>query len=393
MEYRSDRYGNKLSVLGFGLMRLPVRLAGIDLERSEGLVLAAVDGGVNYFDTAYLYTGSEEVFGRILARNPELRQKLHIATKLPHSQCRSYEDFDRLFNEQLRRLQVRSVDYYLIHNLADAAGWQRLVELGIERWVTAQQQAGRIGQLGFSFHGKQQGFLDLLEVRDWDFVQIQYNYLDENFQAGRTGLEAAARRGLPVVVMEPLRGGKLAGGLPRRAEQLFAAADPEVSVASWGFRWLFDQPEVTVVLSGMSNEDQLADNLQTAAVAPTGLLSEGQRQVYAEVIDIIRQTYKVPCTGCNYCMPCPQGVNIPGCFAAYNTRAAQGLGTGTFQYITSTAANRVDGYMGARLCIACGACKPKCPQGIDIVQSLREVRARMEPFWFGPLMAIVRRFT
>jgi len=193
-------------------------------------------------------------------------------------------------------------------------------------------------------------------------------------------------------VMEPLRGGKLASGLPRQVVQLFKAADAQASTAAWGFRWLYDQPEVTVVLSGMNGEQQMADNLATAATARPGMLSEQQHQLYAEVVGIIRQSYKVPCTGCNYCMPCPQNVNIPGCFSAYNARAAQGMVAGFSQYITSTAANHAGHYMGAKNCVACGACLKKCPQEIDIIAQLKAIARRMEPFWFNPAMAAWRKF-
>jgi predicted aldo/keto reductase-like oxidoreductase len=394
MQYRNDpKSGNELSLLGFGLMRLPRTLTQqIDIDKTEAMVRMAVEQGVNYFDTAYVYGGSEEAFGKVLARTG-LRDRLYLATKLPHAQCKRYEDFDRIFSTQLERLGTDHIDYYLIHNLPDTTLWQRLVDLGIERWIAQKQVDGQIGSLGFSFHGKQPDFLQLLDVHDWDFCQIQYNYLDENYQAGHAGLEAAAAKGLPVIIMEPLRGGKLATGLPKKAEQLFKAADSRASIASWGFRWVFDQPEATVTLSGMGSIEQLEDNLRTAADALPGALNPEQRALYEQVQDIVRESYRVDCTGCNYCMPCPSGVNIPGCFAAWNTRASQGLVAGYTQYITSTGANHAGRYSGPRQCVQCGACERKCPQHIAIMERLQEVNKEMEPFWFTGLLKIIQRFS
>lgn len=424
MQYRTDpRSGNRLSVLGFGLMRLPRGLAGIDQDKVTALVRQAVAGGVNYFDTAYVYPGSEAAMGRALAAlaaeeaggaglagaatdgaaaggepavgaQPDpaaapLRDRIFLASKLPHQQVSSPDDLDRIFEEQLRRLQAGRIDYYLIHNLSLPAQWRRLSELGLEGWLGARRAAGQLGQVGFSFHGRQADFLALLDAYDWDFTQIQYNYLDESFQAGRVGLQAAAGRGLMVVVMEPLRGGALANRLPPAAARL-AAVEPPRSPAAWALSWLFDQPEPTVVLSGMSSPEQLADNLGTAARAHPQMLTPGQRELLEEVVGLVRAGYRVPCTGCGYCLPCPQGVNIPDCFAALNTRVTQGLVAGVSQYMTGLASPHPERYSGPGRCVACGACERRCPQGIAIIESLAEVRRRMEPFWFKPAMAIAR---
>jgi len=392
MKYRTDpKTGKQLSVLGFGLMRLPRTRGSIDVNRAEAMILKAAEQGVNYFDTAYVYGGSEEAFGKVLGRNSGLRERINIATKLPHQRCKAYDDLDRIFAEQLERLQVSKIDYYLIHNLPDPTMWQRLTELGIERWIAAKKAAEQIGQVGFSFHGKQNDFLNVLDAYDWDFCQIQYNYLDENYQAGRVGLEAAHAKGLPVIIMEPLRGGKLAGSLPKKATEAFKAADPDASTASWGLKWIYNQPEATVVLSGMNSEEQLSDNIATASSSEADMLGTDEHALYDAVISVIQGSYRVPCTGCNYCMPCPHGVNIPGCFSAYNARAFQGLATGLMQYATSTGINHKDRYSGARRCAECGACLKKCPQDIAIIDALKEVRRHMEPFWFGAVMAVARR--
>jgi predicted aldo/keto reductase-like oxidoreductase len=392
MQYRIDqRSDNKLSVLGFGCMRFPRRVAVTDRDRTEKLILSAVERGVNYFDTAYLYGDSEVVLGDILHKN-DLRKDIFLATKLPYQQCKRYEDFDRLFTAQLGRLKTDHIDYYLIHNISAATLWQNLCELGIEEWIAEKKASGQIRGIGFSFHGAQQEFLALLEAYDWDFCQIQYNYVDENYQAGRVGLEAACARGLPVIIMEPLLGGKLANGLPRAAQKCFEDADAGRTMASWALRWLWDQPGVTVVLSGMNSAEQLDDNIVTAEEAHPGMLSEEERAVFEPVTASFRASYKIPCTGCNYCMPCPNEVNIPGCFAAYNASYTVGFATAMTRYFTSTGLNHPEKNYSPERCVKCGLCEKKCPQHIEIIAGLAEVKKRMEPFWFGLLLVIVRRF-
>jgi len=386
MQYISDpKSGNKLSVLGFGCMRFPR-----DSDKTEKLILSAIDNGVNYFDTAYVYGNSETVLGGILHKN-NAREKIFLATKLPFQKCKCYEDFDRLFQMQLERLKTSYIDYYLIHNLSDTASWQNLRELGIEKWVAEMKSDGRIRQIGFSFHGSRNEFIALLDEYDWDFCQIQYNYMDENYQAGRAGLQAAHEKGMPVIIMEPLLGGKLATGLPSKAAKLFAETDSSVSAASWAFRWLWNQPEVTVVLSGMNSAEQLEDNLKTAETAKPGMIRETEATVYAPAVAAFREAYKIPCTGCNYCMPCPQGVNIPNCFAAYNTSYAIGYVSGLTLYLTSTGVNHPEKNYSGSNCVKCGTCEEKCPQHIEIARSLETATKRMEPFWLKPILWIVSK--
>ena len=393
MQYRVDQVsGNKLSVLGFGCMRFPKKLALTDKEKTEELILKAVDQGVNYFDTAYVYMDSEVVLGEILAKN-KLREKIFLATKLPHQKCSSTQDFDRLFNQQLDRLQTDYIDYYLIHNISETSAWQRLCDLGIEVWIAEKKRQGKIRQIGFSFHGIQAGFLELLDAYNWDFCQIQYNYLNENYQAGRAGLEKAHRMGLPIIIMEPVLGGKLATGLPKEALHLFKAIDPHRSAASWAFRWVYNQPEATVVLSGMNSDAQLEDNLVTANEAQPGMLSKQEAAVYAPVIATFSNSNSIPCTGCNYCMPCPNRVNIPGCFAAYNASYSLGLVTSMSMYVTSIGANHPEKNYSGSNCIRCGECEKKCPQHIPIMDSLEVTTKRMEPFWFKIVLWFVKKFT
>lgn len=389
MQYRVDeRTGNKLSVLGFGCMRFPRGISGIDMKKSEQMVLRAIREGVNYFDTAYLYGGSEVALGKILADN-RLREEVLIATKLPIANCTKHEDFDHFFTIQLERLQTDYIDYYLMHNINSLKQWKQLCDWGIEDWIKQQQEAGKVRQVGFSFHGSSDEFLKVLEARDWDFCQIQYNYSDENYQAGVVGLRRAAEKKMPIIIMEPLLGGKLATGLPKRAEQIFRNINPDITPAAWGLRWLLNQPEVTVILSGMSADEQVKDNLQTAEASSVNMLTEEEMNAYEEVVEIIKETYKVPCTGCDYCAPCPQGINISGCFAAYNNSYSLGQVTGMLQYITSTAANRSGDHL-ASSCIGCRKCEKHCPQDIAISESLVDVAKRMEPFYFKIAMSVMR---
>ncbi|MDR0382064.1 MAG: aldo/keto reductase [Oscillospiraceae bacterium] len=389
MQYRNDKYGNKLSGLGFGCMRFPRGLNGkFDYGKSEELILTAVENGVNYFDTAYLYAGSEETLGEALRRH-DLRDKVNIATKLPFLRCGRYADFDRLFDEQLARLKTDRVDYYLIHNLPTPELWRKLTDIGVEKWIAEKKASGAIGQIGFSFHGTQDDFLKLLDAYPWEFCQIQYNYMNENYQAGKAGLQAAAAKGLPVVIMEPLLGGRLANGVPKKGVEIFSRENPAHTPAAWALRWLWNQPEVTVILSGMNADRPLRDNLKTAETATAGCLTEQEAAATEAVKAIFEAAYKIPCTGCNYCMPCPKGVNIPAIFAAYNARFANGFVTGIMQYVTSTGVNTPEKNYTVRRCVKCGACEKHCPQHIAVTRELVTATKKMEPFWFKAVIKIL----
>lgn len=386
MQYRTDKKtGNQISVLGFGCMRFP-RNAGL----TEGLVRKAIRQGINYFDTAYMYSGSEETLGQILSKDG-LRQKVYLATKLPIALCRGAADFDKYFDRQLERLKTDHIDYYLMHMITDMGQWKRLCGFGIEDWIRENKASGKIRQIGFSFHGSCNEFLDVLDAYDWEFCQLQYNYSDENYQAGVTGLKAAAEKGIPVIIMEPLLGGKLAVGLPAEAAELFQNADGQLSPAGWALRWLWNQPEVTCLLSGMNDDRQLDENILVANNSFPDMLTRQEIEIYRNVKNLFNSSYKVPCTGCGYCMPCPRHVNIPACFAAYNTSFAIGKGAGRWQYITSTGWTS-EIHSHASLCAKCGTCERHCPQNIEIIKSLEEVSKKMEPFWFKPAISIVRKF-
>ncbi|MDR1859058.1 MAG: aldo/keto reductase [Treponema sp.] len=369
-------------------MRFPRNLTQIDMSRTEQLIIKAVENGINYFDTAYVYGGSEDTLGQILAKN-NLRNKIFLATKLPLAKCNSNDDFESLFQEQLKRLHTDYIDYYLMHNLGDANLWETFCKMDIEKWIRGKKDSGQIKNIGFSFHGIHNEFLKLLGVYNWDFCQIQYNYINTNYQAGMEGLKKAAGKGLPVIVMEPLLGGKLANGLPKRAVNIFktansaahSAARSALSPAAWALRWLWNQKEVTVVLSGMNDISQLEENIKTAKDAVPDMLTAAEVNAYESVIEIIKDSYKVPCTGCNYCMPCPQNINIPACFTAYNISYTVGMISGLVQYITSTGSMDPRKNYSASKCTECGACEKKCPQHIPVIKSLKNVTKRMEPSW------------
>ena len=380
MQYRKDRYGNPISVLGYGCMRFTQTAGKIDIAKTEKEILEAFHGGVNYFDTAYIYPGSEAALGEILARNG-IREQVNIATKLPHYLLKKPEDLDRCFSEELRRLKTDHVDYYLMHMLTDTKTWQRLEGLGIVQWLAEKKASGQIRQVGFSYHGNSDMFCKLLDIYDWDFCQIQYNYLDENSQAGATGLHRAAEKGLPVIIMEPLRGGRLTNTLPASAKKIIARTS--LTPAQFAFRWLWDQKEVTCVLSGMNSLDMVEENLATAEFSHPGSLTPEDRGVYTKVVAAINENMKVGCTGCRYCMPCPKGVDIPGTFAAYNRMASDGYWKALTEYFMITGVRK--DYTGPGNCIGCGKCEQHCPQHLPIRQELKNARKALEgiPYRIG----------
>ncbi len=385
MKYRKDRYGNDLSVLGFGCMRFPRKNGAIDVEETEKELLAAIDAGINYFDTAYIYPGSEAALGEILAKN-QVRDKIYIATKLPHYLVKSREGMEKIFAEHLTRLKTDHIDYYLMHMLTDVATWEKLIKLGILEFLEEKKKSGAIRQVGFSYHGNTEKFCQLVDAYDWDFCQIQYNYMDEHSQAGRRGLQHAHEKGLPVIIMEPLRGGKLVNQLPPQAIELFESHETSYTPAQWSFRWLWDQKEVTCILSGMNSMEMLQDNVNTASTTEIGCLTEKDRELLNQVIGAINAKMKVGCTGCAYCMPCPKGVDIPGTFAAYNRRYSEGKFSGLKEHFMCTAARKDS--TAAYNCIGCGKCESHCPQHISIRQELKNASKELE----GPLYRTARKF-
>lgn len=389
MNYRTDKYGNQLSILGFGCMRFQQKMGKIDIAEAEREIMAAYNAGVNYYDTAYIYPGSEAAIGEIFERNG-IREKIYIATKLPHYLVKSIKDVDRIFNEELKRLRTNYIDYYLMHMLADVDTWERLKSIGIIDWLKEKQSKGIIRQVGFSYHGNTDMFCHLVDAYNWDFCQIQYNYMDEHSQAGRNGLQYANQCGLPVIIMEPLRGGKLAKDLPNTALEVFHNHQPVRTPVQWALRWLWNQPEVTVVLSGMNSMEQVYDNVNTASTVSVGELTVQDEAMLAKVVDALNDKIKVRCTGCSYCMPCPKGVDIPGCFAAYNRAAADSKFWGLVEYIKCTTLRKKP--TSASNCVECGLCEKHCPQHIEIRKELKNVKKNLETPIYRIASKVVRKF-
>lgn len=361
-------------------MRFSKKGGGIDLDKTEQEIRLALEGGVNYFDTAYIYPGSEAALGKIFQRIGG-REKINIATKLPHYLIKSIDSIEKMFQEQLKRLQTDYIDYYLMHMLTDVDTWEKLKKLGIEQWIEGKKKSGQIRHIGFSYHGHTDMFCKLLDAYDWEFAQIQYNYMDEHSQAGRKGLQYAAQKGIPVIIMEGLRGGKLVDLLPDSAKKLIAENEKKRSPAEWAFRWLYDQPEVTCVLSGMNSVEMVKENLRVADEARAGEFSEEDFALIAAVKKEIEKTVKVGCTGCGYCMPCPRGVDIPETFRCYNNYYAEGKSAAKWEYIQCTIFRKT--HSNASNCIGCGKCEAHCPQHIKIRKNLKEAASVLEDVKFS----------
>ena len=389
MQYRKDRKGNDLSILGYGCMRFTKKGGGIDMAKTEQELLAAYRAGVNYFDTAYIYPGSEAAVGEIFERN-HIREKVNLATKLPQYLIGNRAALDRYFDEELSRLRTSYVDYYLMHHLTDVAMWEKLKKVGILEWIQEKKQSGAIRNIGFSYHGNTENFLKILNDYDWDFCQIQYNYLDEVAQAGKAGLQAAAAKGIAVMIMEPLRGGKLVNMLPDAAKKAMAESGRNWSAADWGLRWLYNQSEVTVVLSGMNSLEMVEANCRTASDARAGSLTAEDFETLEKVKRAIREKEKVGCTGCRYCMPCPKGVDIPGIFRCYNAMFTESKSGGRSQFIQTVGLTREPAF--ASQCIRCGKCEQHCPQSIPIREKLQEADRALRPLPYKIAIQVARAF-
>ncbi len=389
MQYRKNRLGEDISLLGYGCMRFTKKGNSIDLDKAEKELMAAIDAGVNYLDTAYIYGGSEVAVGEILSHN-QVREKVNIATKLPQYLIGSRKAIDNYFNKELKRLQTSYIDYYLMHMLTDIASWRKLCALGIEDWIAEKKASGQIRQIGFSFHGNTDMFLQILDAYDWDFCQIQYNYMDEVSQAGKRGLQAAAAKGIPVIIMEPLRGGKLVDLLPEKAKKLIANNPKGFSAAEWAFRWLWNQPEVTCVLSGMNSIDMVEENVRIASEVTINEFTSQDFEMIEQIKTEINHNIKVNCTGCAYCMPCPKGVDIPGTFRCYNEMYMESKSTGRFEYAQVIGLRKEPA--SPSQCIGCGKCEQHCPQHLPIREHLKQADKALRPLPYKIGIGLARRF-
>ena len=391
MNYRTNqKNGDELSILGFGCMRLPVKAGIIDEARAIKMIRDSIEKGVNYFDTAYIYHGgqSESLLGKALQDG--YRPRVKIATKLPPYMVKKLNNAKKIMLTQLEKLHTDYIDYYLLHMLTDKAMYDKMASLGVMEWLEELKAKGTIRNIGFSFHGSRRDFEMIVKAYPWDFCQIQYNYLDENNQATVSGLKLAHSLGIPVIVMEPLRGGKLVNNLPGDVLKTFKSFHPEWTPAEWGLRWIWNHKEVNVVLSGMSIEDQVNENIRIASDAASDSLSEDELKVFGEVKSIMNEKIKVPCTGCGYCMPCPCGVDIPGCFSNYNDKFLLGEKLNRWKY-AQTLGVLSEKPAFASKCIECGKCEPHCPQNIEIRKELKSVARVMEGPLFRPIVGTARK--
>jgi len=374
MQYRSfGRLDWRPSALGFGAMRLPTigdDPAKIDEELATRMIRTAIDAGVSYVDTAWPYhrEQSEPFVGRCLQDG--YRDKVRLATKMPTWLIEKPADFDRYLDEQLKRLRTDWIDFYLLHGL-NRDRWAALRGLNVFDWAERAIGEGRIGHLGFSFHDELTVFKEIVDAYDWTFCQIMYNYMDVSFQAGQEGLAYAASKGLAVVIMEPLRGGSLTQPAPKPVAEALANAPTQRSQADWALQWLWNQPEVSLVLSGMSAMEHVEENVASAERSGVGTLSDGELWLIDRVRDAYRTLSPIPCTDCQYCQPCPSGVAIPSIFSTYNNAMMYG---DHVRYRTSY--NR---FMGAERradnCVECGQCESVCPQQIEIIDWLKVAHA------------------
>ncbi|MBN2566380.1 MAG: aldo/keto reductase [Candidatus Eisenbacteria bacterium] len=388
MLYRKmDSTGDELSILGFGCMRLPQKAGRIDEPRATAQIRGAIDAGVNYIDTAVPYHmgTSEQFVGRVLESG--YREKVKLATKLPPWQVNAREDMDRILGEQLERLRTDHIDYYLVHAL-NGGSWAKMRELGVLEFLDGAGADGRIVNAGFSFHGALPDFKEIVDARDWEFCQIQYNYLDEKMQAGTEGLEYATARGLGIVVMEGLRGGMLGRKPPKAVQAVWDEAPVERSPAEWALRWIWNRPEVHVVLSGMNDEAHIEENLRIAGDAMPEALNEQELEIVGRAGRAYRGLMKADCTGCQYCLPCPSGVAIPSCFQFYNAKTAFGDRNAGMLYAVFVGGVAGGQKSGASLCVDCGVCVERCPQNLAIPDLMKDVAAEFE----GPLLPIRAAF-
>ncbi|CEP48513.1 aldo/keto reductase [Paraclostridium sordellii] len=372
MRYREfGSTGEKISILGFGCMRFPQTDGKINEDETLKMVRYAIDNGVNYIDTAYPYHGgeSELVVGRILKDG--YRAKVNLATKLPSWNIKSREDMDKYLNEQLKKLQTDYIDFYLVHAL-DEELWDNLVKNGIFDFLDEIKRNKKVRYVGFSFHDKYDVFEKIIDDYDWDFTQIQYNYIDEEYQAGTKGLEYAYKKGLGIVIMEPLRGGKLVNNLSDDIKDIIKFADTKKSPAKWAFKFLYNKNEIGIVLSGMSTMEQVIENIKICdEEGKVNSMTKDEKKIIDNLGEKFKSKIKVDCTACKYCIPCPRGVNIPGCFEALNNASMfddiESVKINMYKFIEESESD-------ASMCIECGKCEAMCPQHINIIEKLKEVK-------------------
>ena len=377
MQYRTlGKTGEKVSALGYGCMRLPVidgDNANIDEKRAISLIREAIDSGINYIDTAYPYHGGngELVVGKALEDG--YRERIKLATKLPSWFISNRDDMDKYLNEQLERLKTDHIDFYLLHALSKSR-WDNYVNNDVFDFIDSATKDGRIKHIGFSFHDELEVFKEIVDSYNWEFCLMQMNFMDEGYQAGIEGMRYAREKGMGIVIMEPLRGGTLVNNIPDDVQAVWDSAHNGKSVAQWGFDYLWDMEEVDVVLSGMSNEEQLRENIKSACNSKANSLTDYEKECISKVREIYRSRMNVDCTSCKYCMPCPAGVNIPVCFTYYNNSSMyQNVDWAKRQYHVFVDPSEI-----ASNCVECGKCEQVCPQHIRIRSAMKDIAGLFE---------------
>ena len=374
---------DQISLLGYGCMRLPVRAGLIDEKKAEAQLKRAIDRGINYVDTAMPYHGGQsEVFLGKTGLAGGYREKVKLATKLPQWQVKTRAEMDTLLNKQLKKLKTDRIDYYLLHAM-DHSAWERLKTIDVMDFLDRAKADGRIGNAGFSYHGDRDGFPGIVDDYPWEFTQIQYNILDINNQAGQSGLEYAAAKGLGVFIMEPLRGGQLVKKIPREVQRIWESLDEQRNPAEWALRWIWNHKEVTCVLSGMNVDAHIDENIRIASEARAGDLDKKVLEAAGRVREIYAQLMKVGCTACGYCLPCPAGIQIPYVFEQYNNLHMFDNKMETRFLYGSRAGGVTTGKpIWASGCIQCGKCERHCPQSLPVPELMARVSKELE----GPII-------
>ncbi|MDR3222807.1 MAG: aldo/keto reductase [Methanobrevibacter sp.] len=384
MRYKKiDKTGDELSILGYGCMRYPRKNGMVDFKETKKQIRMAIDNGVNYFDTAYMYPQSEEILGKILLDG--YRERVKIATKVQISKINSREDINKIFQKQLTRLQTDYIDYYLLHDI-DIENWEKFREMNLLSFIKDEQNKGRIKNFGFSFHGNINNFKKILDDYDWDMILIQYNYIDENYQVGKEGLEYAASKGVGIVIMEPLRGGLLINKLSNESKKLIESFSIKRSPAEWALRWLWNDEKVDVVVSGMSTQEDIVENTAIASEMKPNSLNENELELINKLKNSFKDNIAVDCTGCGYCLPCQYGVDIPLSFSFLNDKVLFGGVRFPVFYLLKTMENK--SYASA--CVKCGACEKKCPQNILIMKELDNAKYSLEKWYYKVIYKIFK---
>lgn len=380
-----EKNGDNLSQLGFGAMRLPSKNGKIDREEAKRQIYYGIDNGINIIDTAAIYgMGDNERFlGEVL--QGEYKDKVKISTKLPAFSIKKYEDMEKTLDKQLERLQRDTIDYYLLHNI-DMKTMKRLIKKDVFKFLEKAKEDGKIRYVGFSYHGKADEFDDIVDLYEWDVAMVQYNYFDDNAQINIEGIKYASDHGMGIFVMEPLKGGILAGKIPKEAQDIFNEANPDKSVAQWSFEWILNHPEITCVFSGMNSMDQLKENIEVINDIEPHSLSIEEMETLEDVKRVFKNLIKINCATCGYCMPCPQNVNIPECMKIYNEKYLfdqKGLISKSLINYFTTVGGVMNTPTNAGLCNGCGKCLRKCPQHLDIPKELSKVQKEFEGHGFN----------